>query len=93
MLPAKPDSALVVQQQKIFLKIIIDVCSFEWIISEDGCFNNMPNLIFMKRHSNSLPILNAIFKTKRKKLPISNYALFHDVFLITLTTFTKDIAV
>ncbi len=93
VLPTQTNSSLVVKQQKIFLKIIIYICSLERDVSKDRGFNNVPNLVLMKRNSDSFSILNAIFETKREKLPISNHTSFYQILLVALAAFSKDIPI
>lgn len=93
MLPTHPYSALVVHQQKILLKIIVNIGAFKATISKNTCLDYMPNLIFVKGHADSLPILDAIFETKRKKLPIGDHALLGDTFLVTFATLSEHVPI
>ena len=93
VLPTQTYSSLMVKQQKILLKIIINICSLEGYISKNRGLNNMPNLVLMKRNPNPLSILNAILETEREKFPISNHTSFYQIFLIALTAFSKDVSV
>lgn len=93
MLPTQTNSSLMVKQQKIFLKIIIYVCSLKRDISKNRSFYNVPNLVLMKGNSDSFSILNAIFETKREKFPISNHTSFYQILFITLAAFSKDIPI
>jgi hypothetical protein len=92
-MPSQANASLLVEQQPIFPKLIVNIESFESEITVDASLDDMPNLSLMKPHSHSPTILNAILQAEGEELPVRNHTLGSQAGGVAVANLGEEIAV
>lgn len=93
VMPGQTNSSLLVEQQPILPKLIVNIESFEGEITIDASLDDMPYLSLMKPDPHSPPILDAILQTEGEELPVRNHALGSKACGVAVADLGEEVAV